>query len=123
MASQKTQYDDVKTNWMCDVVTENYSKLSDEFAKSQQEYVQAISGLQQEYLELMKVTVKTAISVQKEYFSNPNSRYQIPNTGTTQMENMINHSDKYTRNLINLMNIQNQLMAKNRSSKGICKEL
>lgn len=48
MASQKTQYDDVKTNRMCDVVTENYSKLSDEFAKSQQQYIQAISGLQQE---------------------------------------------------------------------------
>ena len=113
MTNEKKQSDSVQIGKIHDIASENYTKISDEFAKSQQQYIQAISGLQQEYLESMKVTVKTTISVQKEYFSNPNSRYQIPNTDTTQMENMINHSNEYTRNLINWMNIQNQLMAKN----------
>lgn len=51
MASQKKQNDDANIGRIHDVVTENYTKLSDEFAKSQQTQVQAISGLQQEYLD------------------------------------------------------------------------
>ncbi len=31
----------------------------------------------------------------------------------TNTENMINHSNEYTRNLINWMNIQNKVLAKN----------
>jgi hypothetical protein len=61
----------------------------------------------------VKVAFETIIAIQKEYFSNPNSRYQIPNTPAAHMENMINHSNESTRNLTNWMNIQNQLMAKN----------
>jgi len=68
MASQKEHSDSVKMNEIHDTVSENYTKLSDEFAKSQQRHVQAISGLQQEYLESMKVAVKTTISVQKNIF-------------------------------------------------------
>jgi hypothetical protein len=48
MASHKKQNDDAKINKI-HVVTENYTMLSDEF-RSQQQLVQAISGLQQEYL-------------------------------------------------------------------------
>jgi hypothetical protein len=44
MASQKTEYNDVKINRIHDVITENYAKLSDEFAKSQQQHVQAVSA-------------------------------------------------------------------------------
>jgi hypothetical protein len=95
------------------VASKNYTKISEEFAKSQQQYMQAISGLQQAYLESAKITFETTITIQKEYFSNPSSRYQIPNTANANMENMIDHSNEYTRNLINWMNIQNQLMAKN----------
>jgi hypothetical protein len=94
-----------------DAVTENYTKLSDEFAKSQQQHVHTISGLHQEYLESIKVTVNTTISVQKEYFSNPNSYYQLPNTASTHMQNMINQSNKYTTDLIRWVNVQNQLIA------------
>jgi hypothetical protein len=110
MASQKEHSDSVKMNEIHDTVSENYTKLSDEFAKSQQRHIQAISGLQQEYLESMKVAVKTTISVQKEYFSNSTSRYPIPNTATMQMDNMINQSNEYTTNMIKWVNIQNQFM-------------
>lgn len=108
MASQKQHSDSVKMNQIHDTVSENYTKLSDEFAKSQQQHVQAISGLQQEYLESMKVAVKTTISVQKEYFSNSNSRYPIP--ATMDMDNMINQSNEYTTNMIKWIDIQNQFM-------------
>ena len=74
--------------------------------------VQAISDLQQEYLESIKVAYGSTISLQKEYFSNSHSYYQEPITATANTENMINHSNEYTRNLINWMNIQNKLMAK-----------
>ena len=113
MASQKSQNDDVKTNRIHDVVTENYSKISDEFAKSQQQHLQAISGLQQEYLESVKITVKTTISIQKEYLSNSNLNYPTLERSTTQVDNMINQSNEYTANMIRWVNLQNDLMVKN----------
>ncbi len=60
----------------------------------------------------MKLAYETTTSLQKEYYSYPNSSYEIPCTATANIENMINHSNEYARNLIKLMNIQNQLMAK-----------
>jgi hypothetical protein len=112
MASSKKDNDSVQISAIHDKVSENYTKLSDEFVKSRQQHLQAISGLQQEYLESIRVAVKTTISVQKEYFSNPNSRYLIPNTATTHMENIINQSNEYTTNMISCINIQNQFMMK-----------
>jgi hypothetical protein len=112
MASESKRSDSVPMSKLHDVVSENYTKLSDEFAKSQQQQVQAISGLHQEYLESIKVAIITTISVQKEYFSNPNnSGYQLPNTATTHMENVVNQSNKYTTDLIKWVNMQNQFIA------------
>jgi hypothetical protein len=112
MTTERKNSESVPMSKLYYVARENYTKISDEFVKSQQQYVQASSGLQQQYLESAKVAFETTISLQKECFSNPNSRYQIPNTATGLMENMINHSNEYTRNLMNWMNIQNQLMAR-----------
>ena len=86
--------------------------MSDEYAKSMQQHIQAVSDLQQEYLESIKIAYESTISLQKEYFSNSHSYYQTPSTATTNTENMINHSNEYTNNLIKWMNIQNKLMAK-----------
>ena len=97
-------------NKLHDAVSENYTKLLDEFAKSQQQQVLAISGLQQKYLESIKVTVNTTISLQKEYFSNHDSRYRISETTTTNLENTINQSNRYTTDLIKWTNRQNQLI-------------
>ena len=112
MANEKKQSDSVPMSKLNEVANENYKKLSEEFAKSMQQHVQAISGLQQEYLESIKLAYQSTISLQKEYFSNSHSYYQEPSTATTNTENMINHSNEYTRNLINWMNIQNKIMAK-----------
>ena len=110
MASQKKSSDSVQMNKIHDVVSENYTKVLDEFEKSQQQHVQAISSLQQEYLESIKAAVKTTISVQKEYFSNPNSRYPILNADTMQMDKLINQSNEYTAYMIRWINMQNQFM-------------
>jgi gas vesicle protein len=96
-----------------EAANENYKKLSDEFAKCMQQHVQAISELQQEYMESIKVAYESTISLQKEYFSNSQPYYKVPSTATANTENMINHSNEYTRNLINWMNIQNKVLAKN----------
>lgn len=55
MASEKKQSESVPMNKLNEVANENYKKLSEEFAKSMQQHVQAISGLQQEYLESIKL--------------------------------------------------------------------
>jgi len=112
MTSEKKQSENVSMNKLNEAANENYKTLSDEFAKSMQQHVQAISELQQEYLKSIKLAYESTISLQKEYFSNSHSYYQTPSTATTNTENMINHSNEYTRNLINWMNIQNMLMAK-----------
>ena len=110
MSSEKKQSDGDKVSEIHDVVGENYSKLSNEFAKSQQRHVQAISSLQQEYLESVNVAVKTTISVQKELLSSVNSRYQIPHAATTHADKVINQSNEYTTDMIRWINIQNQFM-------------
>jgi hypothetical protein len=110
MASESKHSDSIPMNKLHDAVTENYTKLSDEFAKSQQQHVQAMSGLHQEYLESIKVAINTTISVQKEYFSNSNSNYRLPNTAATHMENTVSQSNKYTADLIRWINVQNQFI-------------
>jgi predicted Zn-dependent protease with MMP-like domain len=112
MYSEKKQNESASMNKLNEAANENYKKLSDEFAKSMQQHVQAISELQQEYMESIKVAYESTISLQKEYFSNSQPYYKVPSTTTANTENMINHSNEYTRNLINWMNIQNKLMAK-----------
>ena len=111
MASESKHSDSISINKLHDAVTENYTKLSDEFSKSHQQHIQAISGLHQEYLESVKVAINTSISVQKEYLSNSNSGYQLPNTAAPHTENMVNQSNKYTTDLIRWVNVQNQLIA------------
>ena len=113
MYSEKKQNESAPMNKLNEAANENYKKLSDEFAKSMQQHVQAISELQQEYMESTKVAYESTISLQKEYFSNSHSYYRVPSTATTNTENMLNHSNEYTRNLINWMNIQNKVLAKN----------
>ena len=46
MASEKKQSDSVPMSKLNEVANENYKKLSEEFAKSMEQHVQAISGLQ-----------------------------------------------------------------------------
>jgi hypothetical protein len=113
MYSEKKQNESAPMNKLNEAANENYKKLSDEFAKSMQQHVQAISELQQEYMESTKVAYESTISLQKEYFSNSQPYYKVPSTATANTENMINHSNEYTRNLINWMNIQNKVLAKN----------
>ena len=75
MVSGKKQNDGVKMTEIHDVVIENSTKLSNEFAKSQQQDVHTISDLQKEYLESIKVAGRQQIFlVQKEIFLGKNSR-------------------------------------------------
>jgi F0F1-type ATP synthase membrane subunit b/b' len=112
MTSEKKQNENDQMSKLHEAANENYKTLSDEYAKSMQQHVHAISELQQAYLESIKVAYESTISLQKEYFSNSHLYYQTPSTATTNTENMINHSNEYTNNLIQWMNIQNKLLAK-----------
>ena len=100
MVNEKKQSDGVKMSEIHDVANENYTKLANEFAKAQQQNIQAISGLQQEYLESIKVSVKTTISVQNEIFLSNSSTYGISNAATTHTDNVIKQSNEYTRDII-----------------------
>jgi hypothetical protein len=43
---------------------------------------------------------ESSISLQKEYFSNSHSYYQLPSAATTNTKNMINHSNEYTKKIL-----------------------
>ena len=79
MYSEKKQNESASMNKLNEAANENYKKLSDEFAKSMQQHVQAISELQQEYMESIKVAYESTISLQKEYFQilNHTTRYLV----------------------------------------------
>jgi len=110
MSSRQKDTEGPSMSEIHDVLNENYTRLSDEYAKAHQQHVKAILDLQQQYLESVKATVKAAMSVHKEYHSNPITQYSIPNISKARMENMIEKSNEYTTNAIKWLNIQNQYL-------------
>src|SRR5215510_3871683 len=112
MSSRQKNTEGISMGEIHDVLSENYTRLSDEYAKAHQQHVKAILDLQQHYIESIKATVKAHMSVRKEYHSNPNTQYSIPNISKIRMENMIEKSNEYITNAIKWLNIQNQFMTR-----------
>jgi predicted Zn-dependent protease with MMP-like domain len=77
MTSEKKQSENIPMNKLNEIASENYKKLSDEFARSMQQHVQAISELQKEYMESIKLAYESTITLQKEYFSTTRHLVQL----------------------------------------------
>jgi hypothetical protein len=94
-----------------DVANENFTKLINESAKVQPEYAQAISNLQQEYIEATRNAIQTTTSVQKQ-FANSNSNFNslvISDTTAPYIQGLIKQSNDSTNNIIRMTDINHQL--------------
>lgn len=94
-----------------DVANENFTKLINESAKVQPEYAQAISNLQQEYIEATRNAIQTTTSVQKQ-FANSNSNFNnliVSDTAAPYIQGLIKQSNDSTNNIIRMTDINHQL--------------
>jgi hypothetical protein len=94
-----------------DVANENFTKLINESAKVQPEYAQAISNLQQEYIEASRNAIQTTTSVQKQ-FANSNSNFNnliVSDTAAPYIQGLIKQSNDSTNNIIRMADINHQL--------------
>lgn len=74
----------INVTQILDAANENITKLINESAKVQPQYAQAISNLQQEYIEVVRNTMHITFSVQTQLASSNNNfnRVVIPEVGS-----------------------------------------
>jgi phosphoribosylanthranilate isomerase len=101
----------VNVTHVFDVANENFTKLVNESAKVQPQYAQAISNLQQEYIEAVRNAIQTITSVEKQY-ANSNSKFNnviISDTAAPYIQGFVKQSNDFTNNIIRMADINNQL--------------
>jgi hypothetical protein len=95
-----------------DAANENFTKLVNEAGKVQPHYAQAISNLQQEYIEVVRNAIQTITSVEKQ-FANSNSgnfnNVTVSDTAAPYVQGFIKQSNDFTNNIIKIADINNQL--------------
>ena len=87
-----------------DTVRENVIRVIDEMARVQPHYAQSLSNLQLDYIQSVKDTVHTVLSIPKQLAGNLN--INVPSTFTDQFAKQAND---FTSNLIRTVGTNNQL--------------
>lgn len=102
----------VNVTHIVDAANENFTKLLNEAGKVQPQYAQAISNLQQEYIEAVRNAIQTITSVEKQ-FANSNSgnlnNFVISDTAAPYVQGFVKQSNDFTNNIIRIADINNQL--------------
>ena len=102
----------VNITQLVDAVNGNFTKLVNEAGKVQPHYAQAISNLQQEYIEAVRNTIQTITSVEKQ-FANSNSsnsnNVDVSDTAAPYVQGFVKQSNDFTNNVIRIADINNQL--------------
>jgi phosphoribosylanthranilate isomerase len=95
-----------------DVANENFTKLVNEAAKVQLQYVQAISNLDQEYIEAARNAIQTITSVEKQFTNSNSSNFNnvvVSDTAAPYIQGIVKQSNDFTNNIIRMADISNQL--------------
>ena len=96
-----------------DVANENFTKVVNQAAKVQPEYAQAISNLQQEYIDASRNAIQTTTSLQKQFANSNNSsnfnNIIVSDTATPYVQGLIKQSNDSTNNIIRMADINHQL--------------
>ena len=101
----------VNVSQIFDAINENFTKLVNESAKVQPQYAQAVSNLQQEYIEAVKNAIQTTTSIQKQ-LANSNNNFSnviVSDSAAPFVQGLVAQSTEFTNNLIRLTDINNQL--------------
>jgi hypothetical protein len=88
------------------------AKLVNEAAKVQLQYVQAISNLEQEYIEAARNAIQTITSVEKQFTNSNSSNFNnvvVSDTAAPYIQGIVKQSNDFTNNIIRMADISNQL--------------
>ncbi|MGA7369245.1 MAG: hypothetical protein WBX01_08955 [Nitrososphaeraceae archaeon] len=94
-----------------DAANDNFTRLINESAKVQPQYAQAVSNLQQEYIDVVRTAVQRTTSIQKQLAnssSNSNNAI-ISDAAAPYVQDLVRQSSNFTNNLIRMADINNQL--------------
>ena len=94
-----------------EAANENVTKLVNETSKVQPQYAQAISNLQQEYIDALRNAIQRTFSVQKQLLtSNSNFNYfGVSEPAVQYVQSLVKQSDDITNNFISVADTNNQL--------------
>ena len=88
-------------------------KIVNEAGKVQPQYAQAISNLQQEYIEAVRNAIQTMTSVGKQFANSSNSgnfnNVVVSDTAAPFVQGFVKQSNDFTNNIIRIADINNQL--------------
>ncbi len=87
-----------------DTVEQNSIRIVDEFTKTQPQYIQTISNLQQDYVAAGKNTIQNMVSFQKTLAGNVNFPIVTP-----QYTEFVKRSNEITENIVSALRINNQM--------------
>lgn len=103
----------VNVTHIVDAASENFIKLVNEAGKVQPQYAQAISNLQQEYIEAVRNAIQTMTSVEKQFANSSNSgnfnNVAVSDTAAPYVQGFVKQSNDFTNNIIRIADINNQL--------------
>ena len=95
-------------NEVLDTYKENMLRTIDEISKYQSKYAQAISNLQQYYLQVTKDTITKAHSIQKSWYGNVRNPY-FPTVPSPYAEQYRKQSEEVTSQAFHVFDTSNQL--------------
>jgi uncharacterized protein Yka (UPF0111/DUF47 family) len=102
----------VNVTHIVDAVNENFTRLVNEAGKVQPQYAQAISNLQQEYIEAVRNAIQTITSVEKQFansnISNSNN-VVVSDTAAPYVQGFVKQLNDFTNNISRIADINNQL--------------
>jgi ATP-dependent Lon protease len=99
----------VNVTHIFDAANDNFSKLVNESARVQPQYAQAVSNLQQEYIDSVRNAIQTSNSVQKQLVNSNFNNISIPEATAPYVQGLVKQSTDFTDNLIRITDINNQL--------------
>lgn len=94
-----------------EAANENVTKLVNETSKVQPQYAQAISNLQQEYIDALRNAIQRTFSVQKQLLTSNNSfnYFGASEPASPYVQSLVKQSDDITNNFISVADTNNQL--------------
>ncbi|HZD34130.1 MAG TPA: hypothetical protein VE130_02910 [Nitrososphaeraceae archaeon] len=101
----------VNVTHIFDTANDNFIRLINESAKVQAQYAQAVSNLQQECIDVVRIAVQRTTSIQKQLASS-NSNFNnviISDAAAPYVQDVVRQSSDFTNNLIRMADINNQL--------------
>src|SRR5918996_84219 len=97
----------VNVTHIFDAANDNFTRLINESAKVQPQYSQAVSNLQQEYIDVVRTAVQRTTSIQKQLASN-NRNFNnaiISDAAAPYVQDVVRQSTDFTNNLIRMADI------------------